>query len=340
MDYSEKWGKDVDEAVRLALEDLGLTEDQVMVTVLEEPAKGFLGLGSKLAKVRVEKIADAEPSRGRGKSSGGDKKIPGVTRDLRKKNKPGSSGSGGAGRGGSGGSGRGGSGGSGRGGSGRGGSGGRDRSGGSGRGGSGGRDYSGGAGRGGGRRDSDRRREPDESRRARDEYGAELELDLSDKPQFSEKPEGLVVVESNEAADFLKSILGNMSIDVNIAVYENDECVYIEIDGEDSKTVIGKRGQTLDSIQYLTNLVLNKDREEYRRVIIDVEGYRSRREKTLEHLAAKLARKTIKTGHSVRLEPMNPYERKVIHATLQKVEGISTRSEGEEPYRRVVIEKE
>jgi spoIIIJ-associated protein len=86
--------------------------------------------------------------------------------------------------------------------------------------------------------------------------------------------------------------------------------------------------------------VTNKDREEYLRVIIDVEGYRSRREKTLEKLAVKLAQKVQQTGKSLRLEPMNPYERKVIHATLQNFSGITTRSEGDEPYRRVVIEKE
>jgi spoIIIJ-associated protein len=339
MDYSEKWGKDVDEAVRLALDDLGLTENQVMVTVLEEPAKGFLGLGSKLAKVRVEKIADIETDRG--KSRGQEKKAPGVTRDLRKKNKPGASGSGGSGRGGSGGRDR-------SGGGGRGGSGGRDRdrdrSGGFERGGSGGRDRSGGGRGGSGGRDRDRDRSGGRSRyndkRVDEDYGHGIELDLSDKPQFSEKPEGLIAVESNETSVFLKSILENMNLNVNIAVSENEECVYIEIDGEDAKTVIGKRGQTLDSIQYLTNLILNKDKEQYRRVIIDVEGYRSRREKTLEQLAAKLAHKAIRSGRSVRLEPMNPYERKVIHATLQKVDGITTRSEGEEPYRRVIIDKE
>ncbi|MDR1042762.1 MAG: protein jag [Clostridiales Family XIII bacterium] len=336
MDYSEKWGKDVDEAVRLALDDLGLTEDQVMVTVLEEPAKGFLGLGTKLAKVRVERIADIETDRGR--SGNQEKKSPGVTRDLRKKNKPGAPS--GSGRGGSGG--------------GRdrdrdrsGGRGGRDRD----RDRSGGgrdrdRDRSGGRGGSGGGRDRDRDRDRSGGRgryndkRVDDDYGAGIELDLSDKPQFSEKPEGLTAVESNETSEFLKSIIDNMKLDVNITVSENDECVYIEIDGEDAKIVIGKRGQTLDSIQYLTNLVLNKDKEQYRRVIIDVEGYRSRREKTLEQLAAKLANKAIRSGRSVRLEPMNPYERKVIHATLQKVDGITTRSEGEEPYRRVIIDKE
>jgi spoIIIJ-associated protein len=330
MDYSEKWGKDVDEAVRLALDDLGLTENQVMVTVLEEPAKGFLGLGAKLAKVRVEKIADIETYEDRGRKPGADKKSPGVTRDLRKKNKQGASGSGGSGRGGSGGR-------DGR--DGRDGSGGRDRSGGSGRGSAKNRDKSGGSGRGGGggRRDQDAGRR---DRQAEEDFSVEMEFDFSDKPQFSEKPAGLTVVESNEASKFLGSIIENMGIDVNLTVSENDECVYVEVDGADAKTVIGKRGQTLDSIQYLTNLVMNKDRDQYRRVIIDVEGYRSRREKTLEQLAAKLARKALKSGRSVRLEPMNPYERKVIHATLQKVDGVTTRSEGEEPYRRVIIDKE
>ena len=103
--------------------------------------------------------------------------------------------------------------------------------------------------------------------------------------------------------------------------------------------VIGKRGQTLDALQYLTNLVSNKEQENYKRAIIDVEGYRSRREKTLEELAVKLAKKVLKTGHAARLEPMNPYERKVIHATLQNVDHITTKSEGDEPYRRVIIER-
>jgi spoIIIJ-associated protein len=328
MDYSEKWGKDVDEAVRLALEDLGLTEDQVMVTVLEEPAKGFLGLGSKLAKVRVEKIADAGRDDYNSKQpSTSETRKPGVTRDLRKKNKPGAQSQGGGrdrDRGDRGGR--------------DGGRGGRDRD-------RGGRDRDGGrGGRGGRDRDRGGRDRRDYDGNKKDSYraddGPELELDLSDKPQFSEKPADLVAVETNEAYEFLKSIIENMGLDVSVTASENEECVYLEIDGEDSKIVIGKRGQTLDSIQYLTNLVSNKDKEQYRRVIIDVEGYRSRREKTLEQLAAKLARKTIRSGRSVRLEPMNPYERKVIHASLQKVDGITTRSEGEEPYRRVIIEKE
>ncbi|MBQ4504896.1 MAG: KH domain-containing protein, partial [Firmicutes bacterium] len=99
-----------------------------------------------------------------------------------------------------------------------------------------------------------------------------------------------------------------------------------------------KRGQTLDAIQYLCSLVANKNSENYVRVVIDAENYRAKRERTLEQLANRLADKVRKTGRSVRLEPMNPYERKVIHATLQNRNGVTTRSEGEEPYRRVIIE--
>ena len=129
-----------------------------------------------------------------------------------------------------------------------------------------------------------------------------------------------------------------MGLDVNIKVFANGESVYIDIDGKDSGTVIGKRGQTLDAIQYLTSLVVNKGREGYTRVVIDAEGYRKKREQTLEKLAHRLADKVSRQGRSVRLEPMNPYERKVIHTALQDRAGVTTRSEGEEPYRRVVIE--
>ena len=295
MDYSEKWGRDVDEAVRLALEDLQLKEDQVMVTVLEEPTKGFLGLGQKLAKVRVEKINIDEEK----EAKEIERENRRVTRDLRKKKKPGQNGAKGG-----------------------------QQNRGSERG-----DKFERVDRGSGRRNS----RPNRS----DDFDFEdvPEFDFSDKPSLSERPADLKEVENNEASDFLNSMIGSMKLTVDVAVFESEECVFIEVSGEDSKTVIGKRGQTLDSMQYLTNLVANKNREEYRRVIIDVEGYRSRREKTLEKLAAKLAHKALKTGRSVRLEPMNPYERKVIHSTLQKVEGIETRSEGEEPYRRVIIER-
>ena len=150
--------------------------------------------------------------------------------------------------------------------------------------------------------------------------------------------ENLKPCENHIALDFLKEITGEMGLDLDITAKEGEDSIYIYIHGKDSGTIIGKRGQTLDAIQYLTSLVVNKDKEKYTRVVIDAEHYRSKREKTLEALAQRLANKVIKTKRSVKLEPMNPYERKVIHSTLQNNPKVVTRSEGQDPYRRVIIE--
>lgn len=203
MDFSEKWGKTVEEAVNLALEDLKVNKDEVNVIVLEEPSRGFLGIGSKLAKVRVT---------------------------------------------------------------------------------------------------------------------------IKDQP--------------NEIVDkFLKELFNKMNINVNIQTTYKNNVITVNIEGKDSGIIIGKRGQTLDSFQYLTSLVVNKNREQYIRIIINAENYREKREQTLINLAKRLANKVTNTGRSVRLEPMNPYERRIIHAALQNNNSIVTRSEGEDPYRRIIIEK-
>jgi spoIIIJ-associated protein len=373
LDYSEKWGKDVEEATRLALADLKISENEAKVTVLEQPTKGFLGIGAKLAKVRVEKKSELDETPADQPPAASDSDKPasaetldesaetlgiGRVRDLRKNKSEGATGAVASGRG------------------------------------AGGRPAGPGRseGRGGGRRERGGERERGESRERggergeRRERGEEKEnksesrsywissnsssgsgrggrgnrigFGRPDKPSesasaerssesldagsfsFNEKPTDLrPVADGNAAETFFREITEKMGLDINIRVLENDECVYVEVDGKDSRTVIGKRGQTLDAIQYLTNLVMNKSRDNYIRVIVDVEGYRSRREKTLEQLAVKLAKKVEKTGRNMRLEPMNPYERKVIHATLQSNGKISTRSEGEEPYRRVIIER-
>ena len=140
--------------------------------------------------------------------------------------------------------------------------------------------------------------------------------------------------------NFLTKVLKAMNIEANIEADfdEVENTVSVDIVGNDMGVLIGKRGQTLDAIQYLTRLVVNKDDEKYKRVVVDAENYRAKREKTLEQLANRLADKVMKTKKSVRLEPMNAYERKIIHATLQSNPKITTRSEGEEPYRRVIIE--
>ncbi len=251
MDFSEKWGVDVDEAVTLALADLKLTRDEVDVTILEEPSRGFFGIGSKLAKVRVEKkkVEEPEPV----KQPEEKKPVTEAKKDHKQQKKK-------------------------------------------------------------------------ESAAAKRKF------------EVTEKPSDLVDIEENEATVFLKNVTEQMGLKLNIKAQGNDSSMYFDISGDDSGTIIGKRGQTLDSIQYLTSLVVNKNREKYMRVIVDAENYRAKREKTLEQLANRLADKVIRTKKSVRLEPMNPYERKVIHATLQSNPSVITRSEGEEPYRRVIIE--
>ncbi len=244
MDFSEKWGTDIDEAVKLALADLKLTIDEVDVTVLEEPSRGFFGIGSKLAKVRVEPKKKAEP----------------VKKEETKKE-------------------------------------------------------------------------------VKQEAVKEVKKPvIKEKFEVTQRPDNLVDIEDCEALTFLRNVAEQMNLKLDIKAQGNDDSLYLDITGNDSGTIIGKRGQTLDSIQYLTSLVVNKNKEKYIRVIVDAENYRAKREKTLEQLANRLADKVIKTRKSVRLEPMNPYERKVIHATLQSNPGIITRSEGEEPYRRVIIE--
>lgn len=244
MDFSEKWGTDVDEAIELALKDLKLTIDEVDVEVLEEPSRGFFGLGQKLAKVRVTK------------------------------------------------------------------------------------------------KEAEKKPEPEVKPAAKE---PKQEIKPKQKPKeeplnVSKKPDDLVDIEDNEAVTFIKNVTEQMGLDLEVSAQANDESLFIDIKGKDAGSIIGKRGQTLDSIQYLTSLVANKNKDKYTRVVVDAENYRAKREKTLQQLANRLANKVTKTKKSVKLEPMNPYERKVIHATLQGKPGIVTRSEGEEPYRRVIIE--
>lgn len=143
------------------------------------------------------------------------------------------------------------------------------------------------------------------------------------------------------ARNFINTLLNRMNIEGDSVVRKEGTILYVELVGvssSDTGIVIGRRGNTLDAIQYLLSLVVNRDRKDYIKVIVDVGDYRNRREKTLEKLAMRMANKAKYNNRPVKLEPMNPYERRIIHSTLQDVEGIITYSEGEEPYRRVVIE--
>ena len=139
------------------------------------------------------------------------------------------------------------------------------------------------------------------------------------------------------AVDFLKEMFRVMEMNVEIRAEFAEDTLSVEIEGEDMGLLIGKRGQTLDSLQYLTSLVVNKGKASYVRVKLDTEDYRSRRKATLENLAKNIAMKVKKTRRPVFLEPMNPYERRIIHSALQNDPYVTTHSEGDEPNRRVVV---
>jgi spoIIIJ-associated protein len=315
MDFSEKWGQDVDEAVKLALRDLKCTIDDVDVQVLEEPSKGFLGLGSKLAKVRVTMkgaqtkaskedasepkatTAEAAPQNQEQKQEyNREPRVNREPRENREQRQPREQ---------------------------------RES-----------RNFR-------EQRDNDGPREVREYKDSRaqrprtesTERGAsEPSAPRTKRVSSVTRPDNLEPVESHPALDFLRETTQKMGLDLSIKAEANEETLFLSIEGSDSGTIIGKRGQTLDAIQYLTSLVVNKEKDKYIRVVVDAENYRVKRENTLEQLADRLAGKVIKTRRTVRLEPMNPYERMVIHATLQDNPKVKTRSEGEEPYRRVIIE--
>lgn len=139
------------------------------------------------------------------------------------------------------------------------------------------------------------------------------------------------------ASDFLKSVFQAMNLEVKVIINVHEDMMDVELSGDEMGILIGKRGQTLDSLQYLLSLVVNKESESYVKVKVDTENYRQRRRETLEGLAKNIAFKVKRTKRSVSLEPMNPFERRVIHSALQNDRYVTTKSEGEEPYRHVVV---
>ncbi|MCT8977612.1 protein jag [Clostridium sp. CX1] len=142
-----------------------------------------------------------------------------------------------------------------------------------------------------------------------------------------------------EAKNFIRDVLNSMEIKAEIKIEEEDNIIKIFLTGPDMGILIGYRGETLDSLQYLISLVINKGHDgEYKRVVLDTENYRIKREETLKRLARRIADKVRRTGKSVKLEPMNPYERRVIHSALQNDFYVKTYSEGDEPFRRVVVD--
>ena len=143
----------------------------------------------------------------------------------------------------------------------------------------------------------------------------------------------------DDSKEFLEKVLKTMNIEANIDITEEKDSILFNISGENMGTIIGYRGETLDSLQYLLSLVVNKNHDlPYKRVILDTENYRKKREETLKRVAEKTAYKVLKNRKAFKLEPMNPYERRIIHSVLQNKDNIYTYSEGEEPFRRIVVD--
>lgn len=173
----------------------------------------------------------------------------------------------------------------------------------------------------------------------KEEVKEEPEVKVEEKATVKEEKHVEVTQETKDACEkFLVDVLKTMGMEVKLtSSIDEDGALSIDMEGENMGILIGKRGQTLDSLQYLTNRVANKMQEGYVRVKLDTENYRQRRKETLENLAKNIAHKVKRTKKSVSLEPMNPYERRIIHSALQGDKYVSTHSEGEEPYRRVVV---
>lgn len=291
MRSSVKWGVDVDTAVSLALKELKLTIDEVEVEVLEESSSGFLGIGSKLAKVRVtakettEKVVKEKATFDDIDAilaSLPENATAALPDDVRE-------------------------------------------------------DYD--KFEAEEREDARARaKEKKKERKEKRNRNKGKRLDLKPEETLLYDVNDLKPVENHPVEAFLAEIADKMGIELTFNVKTGDDIVFVEIGGKDTGTIIGKRGATLDAVQCLASYVVNKDADKYIRVVLDAENYRSKREKTLINLANRLAAKVDKSGRTVTLEPMNPYERKVIHATLQNHPRIMTRSEGKDPYRKVIIE--
>ncbi len=279
MKVSEKWGTDVDTAVELALQELNASKEEVDIEVLEQPSRGFFGIGSKLALVRVslndkeeenkqelaeeiQEISTEDANIDGEKVS--EKKVEAKQKSPSQKKK---------------------------------------------------------------KKSMKNDRPRDDENKISEPVIPEIDMtSLND------------LEEDNVAFVFLRGLVEEMGIELDIVGKTDGTDLFFLLEGKDSGTVIGKRGATLDAIQYLTSLVVNKGNGEYIRVVVDAENYRAKREKSLEKLAKRLAEKVVRSRRPFKLEPMNPYERKIIHATLQKDPRVTTKSEGQDPYRRIHIE--
>lgn len=264
MDYIEVSGKNVDEALTNALIKLETTSDKVEYEVIEKGSAGFLGMGRKLAVIKVRKKEDKPVEANVKAKETETQKVA----------------------------------------------------------------------------DSSVSYEPVKAEPVKLVDNNEIKDDSHEQPKKTSK---YTTVMPNEEVErrittFLGDMFKAMNLEVKIDVkFDDPDCVNVELSGPNMGVLIGKRGQTLDSIQYLTSLVVNKGKDKYVRIKVDTEDYRNRRKETLESLAKNIAYKVKRSRKPVSLEPMNPYERRIIHSTLQNDKFVSTRSEGEEPFRHVVV---
>ncbi len=264
MDYIEVSGKNVDEALTNALIKLETTSDKVEYEVIEKGSAGFLGMGRKLAVIKVRKKEDKPVEANVKAKETETQKVA----------------------------------------------------------------------------DSSVSYVPVKAEPVKSVDNNEIKDDSHEQPKKTSK---YTTVMPNEEVErrittFLGDMFKAMNLEVKIDVkFDDPDCVNVELSGPNMGVLIGKRGQTLDSIQYLTSLVVNKGKDKYVRIKVDTEDYRNRRKETLESLAKNIAYKVKRSRKPVSLEPMNPYERRIIHSTLQNDKFVSTRSEGEEPFRHVVV---
>ena len=194
-----------------------------------------------------------------------------------------------------------------------------------------------------------------ETEKSQEAVHEDVELEIENNEVSTEEVQEVIDVEEgtknieeenqeilDTAREFISKILNTFELENSMEMELKDNVLTINVNGDENRLgiLIGKRGVTLDSIQYILNLIVNKKSSRYIRVNLDSSGYREKRKETLINLAKKMANKVTKTGRSVKLEPMNSYERKIIHTALQDYEGVLTHSEGKDPFRKVVIQKE
>ena len=189
------------------------------------------------------------------------------------------------------------------------------------------------------RAEKKKRREPKRQKPAEGEAAEpeEVKVEPVVTEPFVATPEEQLSDTAKNAREFLSGLTERMGVPAEIAVSESEEQLRMVLSGENMSILIGRRGETLDAIQYLTSLNVNRTREDYLRVSLDTENYRAKREEALRKLAVRMAGRCKKSGRRVALEPMNPYERRILHSALQADPDVTTHSEGEEPYRRVII---